>query len=290
MGKVLAASVIDDVRAYLELVQVGVGTKGGAEAVVHVVRQWLGRNLNDTDRVLGMLDFSNAFNCVDRSAFREAVRRVVPSLAPWVDFCYGQDSPLLLGQHSLKSTRGIQQGDPLGPALFALAIHEIVMQTGREVQQRFPDELDFAAFYLDDGVLGGTARAVRCFCDQLMEALSNVGLEMQKAKCEIVPACTNSGTAAKEAFQGFKYNSSGDFKLLGAPFGTPEFCTEHTRKRRRFQACQTHRVPCIYSGNALRFASLRIRPAQFRPPFMQMHWQSSLEISERHSQRSLEQM
>ena len=56
VGKVLAQTIIEDVREYLEPLQVGVGTQGGAEAVVHVVRQWLGRHGGDTDRVVGMLD------------------------------------------------------------------------------------------------------------------------------------------------------------------------------------------------------------------------------------------
>eukprot|EP00973_Karenia_brevis_P060508 8415618-Karenia_brevis.AAC.1 len=112
------------IRDSLEPLQVGVGTKGGAEAVVHVVRQSLGRRRGGRKHALGMLDLSNAFNCVDRSAFRSAVRRVAPGIAPWVDYCYGCRSPLLMDTHRLHSERGIQQGDPLGPALFALAIHE----------------------------------------------------------------------------------------------------------------------------------------------------------------------
>ena len=57
------------------------------------------------------MDLSNAFNCVDRFRVRQAVRRVTPCLAPWVDFCYGDSSPLLLGTTRLESARGVQQGD-----------------------------------------------------------------------------------------------------------------------------------------------------------------------------------
>ena len=85
VSKVLVASCTEDTSAYLQPLQVGVGTRNGCESVVHVVRQWCSRHHTDEDRVLALMDLSNAFNSVDRSAFRAAVRRVAPCLAPWVD-------------------------------------------------------------------------------------------------------------------------------------------------------------------------------------------------------------
>ena len=58
------------------------GSKGGAEAVIHVVRQYLGRLFSSGGEVIALLDLKNAFNCVGRSAFREAIRRVAPRQAP----------------------------------------------------------------------------------------------------------------------------------------------------------------------------------------------------------------
>eukprot|EP00973_Karenia_brevis_P092549 12412956-Karenia_brevis.AAC.1 len=233
ISKMLMATISDDIHAYLEPLQVGVGTKGGAEAVVHVVRQWLGRKQTDSNRVLAMVDLSNAFNCVDRSAVRAAVRRVVPSIAPWVDFCYTSASPLLLADNRLSSARGVQQGDPLGPALFALAIQEKISAARREVMTRYPDELDFAAFFLDDGVLAGTPRAVRLLCERLQHSLADVGLNLQHDKCEVVATSTQAHHVLENYFQNFNFNRTGNFKLLGAPFGSVAFCTEHTRKRRK---------------------------------------------------------
>ena len=79
VGKVLVKEADGEVRRYLEPVQVGVGTRCGTEAVVHVARQWLGRNAQQRQKVLATTDLSNAFNCADRSAFRQAARRVRPS-------------------------------------------------------------------------------------------------------------------------------------------------------------------------------------------------------------------
>ena len=40
-----------------------------------------------------------------------------------------------------------------------------------QVEQQYPGELDFSAFYLDDGVAAGTDRAVAGFCSRLKVAL-----------------------------------------------------------------------------------------------------------------------
>ena len=91
-AKVLLCSYKNTLREYLEPCQVGVGTRGGCEAVVHTCRQWIARNKQDNRKILVKVDISNAFNCVDRSAVLQAVRRVAPELTPFVDFCYKEQS------------------------------------------------------------------------------------------------------------------------------------------------------------------------------------------------------
>ena len=52
------------------------------------------------------------------------------------------------------ATTGVQQGDPLGPVLFALALHPMVLR----VQENC--NLPFHAWYLDDGTIIGDATEV----------------------------------------------------------------------------------------------------------------------------------
>ena len=152
----------------------------------------MGRNRHESTKVLLTIDLANAFNSVDRCAVRQAIRRVLPEAAPWVDCCYGSPSVVLLGTHDLPSQRGVQQGDPLGPALFPIAMHEHILQAIQESQSKFPNELDMAAFYLDDGVRAGSARAVAQVAETLFVSFASIGLEVDTSKCEIIPPVGSS--------------------------------------------------------------------------------------------------
>eukprot|EP00971_Amphidinium_carterae_P222578 4417865-Amphidinium_carterae.1 len=123
VGKMLLPRVQDSVTSHLHPIQLGVGTPMGCEAVAHTVRQWRGRNANHATKALAQVDLSNALNEIDRAAFRGAVRRVCPGLTPFVDMCYGSPSNLRLQNQCIHSARGVQQGDPLGPVLYALGMH-----------------------------------------------------------------------------------------------------------------------------------------------------------------------
>eukprot|EP00971_Amphidinium_carterae_P012302 242029-Amphidinium_carterae.1 len=97
---------------------------------------------------------------------------------------YAQPTNILAGNSVLKSSRGCQQGDPLGPELFALAIQDIVEETTLAVKTVFPQELDISAFYLDDGVFCGSAKAIAMAAELLHDKFATVGLHMNPNKCQ----------------------------------------------------------------------------------------------------------
>ena len=119
-SKVAVALMGSSVRNILEPIQVKVQTKAGCESIIHATRQWTKTFCGDPDRVLLLLDLSNAFNCVSRGEVLSAVRRHFSWMTPWADTCYRHDSNLLVGSSRIQSRRGVQQGDPLGPSLFSL--------------------------------------------------------------------------------------------------------------------------------------------------------------------------
>ena len=98
----------------------------------------------DGDWVLLQIDLQNAFNSVERGAVTAAVSDLFPAAVPWVSQTM-QAAPLLCGQEVLWSRKGVQQGDPLGPLLFALAIHDVVATA--------PGDHMLHRWYLHDGVV-----------------------------------------------------------------------------------------------------------------------------------------
>eukprot|EP00666_Eupelagonemidae_sp_cell4sb_P018063 gene18063-biopygen37043 len=121
VAKCLCDAFRDDARNWLWPLQIGVGVPFGVEIGIHTAAQWMERNSDDPDKVFLKVDFENAFNSVDRVAFLREIRSRLPGLSRWAEWCYGTKSKLTFGGQFISSERGAQQGDPLGPLLFALA-------------------------------------------------------------------------------------------------------------------------------------------------------------------------
>ena len=126
-------------------------TQGSSYGTAIHALAFVGRHAEDPEMGLLLLDLSNAFNCVDRKCFLEQCRQHFPSLAPWAEWCYAEPSRLRFGElPPLSSESGVQQGDPLGPLLFALAIQPIL----RQLKETHGNSgLDIVFGYLDDCVL-----------------------------------------------------------------------------------------------------------------------------------------
>ena len=162
--------VRDDAKRYLWPAQVGVAVPSGAEAVIHIVRAWMGRHETASGKVLVKLDFANAFNRVSRQAVLTAATTHFPGLARWVAWCYQQPSNLRFGATTtIPSAGGVQQGDPLGPLLFAAALQPLA-------QELKTGPLDLAVFFLDDGVLAGDVAAVAAALAHVQQRGESLGL------------------------------------------------------------------------------------------------------------------
>ena len=213
-SKVAVELMGSSVNCILEPIQVGVQTKARCEAVIHTTRQWTKSFCDDPDRVLVLLDLSNAFNCLSRGAVLSAVRRHFPWMAPWADTCYRHGSNLLVGGSCIQSRRRVQQGDPLGPSLFSLAVHPSIVEAVRISEAQYPGDLDYKAFFLDDGTIAGKAPAVKLFLDTL-ERLLDIGLVIARDKTKVVPACSSVQNFTPQDFEGCCWVPDGNFKLLG---------------------------------------------------------------------------
>ncbi|KAG1702407.1 Retrotransposable element SLACS protein [Nymphon striatum] len=192
--------------------QLGVGTRLGAEAAVHSCRRFL-CHIPSSEKVLLKIDFKNAFNSVRRDLILKEAKNHAPEVYPLVYQCYSHKSHLFFDNYTLSSMEGVQQGDPLGPFLFSLAIMELIRSCESELNM----------WYLDDGTIGGEAESVLSDFKKIIAAASDLGLQINPAKCELVifnpikKVHTDISEKFKEITPQIKLIKAEDLTLLGAP-------------------------------------------------------------------------
>ncbi|GKB63474.1 putative reverse transcriptase domain-containing protein [Tanacetum coccineum] len=114
-----------------------------------------------------------------RRLVSKETRARCPSIAPWVEFCYSRPARLYYEDSILWSCQGVQQGDPLGPLLFALALHPLVQKINQSC------ELTLQAWYLDDGTIVGDTLMVVKALDIIRCDGPNRGLFLNVDKTEL---------------------------------------------------------------------------------------------------------
>lgn len=86
------------------------------------------------------LDFENAFKTIWRNKLLGAVQSHLPSLSRWVSWCYGKPSNLQFESAILQFGAGVQQGDLLGPLLFAAALQPLAV-TDAQLAAHLPNNM-----------------------------------------------------------------------------------------------------------------------------------------------------
>ena len=217
-GKCMCALVKDKATEFFQPLQLGVACRAGAEKVAHALRGCIEEHWMDEDFVVLKVDMRNAFNIVSRQAVLDECATFFPELLPWVSWCYGTH-PLLwhpLGQISSES--GVQQGDPLGPLLFALVLQKLVSSLDADEECA---EILLQAWYLDDGALAGTRSAVLRALHVIEELGPALGLHVNLAKCEMFSRQGNTSFPPE-----VRCSLLPNLDILGAPIGDYLHCSK----------------------------------------------------------------
>jgi hypothetical protein len=173
--------------------QYGVGTKNGAEIIIHDTREFV-RNgplpdktsVGGKMRVLFTLDASNAFNSPTRESMHQAIVAYnVPGLLGIFKTAYAQKSTLFIvgsnGELSLTSSNGSKQGETSSGMCFSL-----VVQPGLD-EIRDNHEKSAAKAYLDDiSAMSTDPYAAHLALLALDARLRSKGISLNYKKCEVL--------------------------------------------------------------------------------------------------------
>ena len=185
------------------------------------------------------LDGIGAFDHVQRSAIMQKLLATpeLHSLVPYVRLWYGRQSRFLWTDdsgtvHEIEQGEGGEQGDPLMPALFALAQHDALIAARAKLHK---DDLLFA--FLDDlYVVTTRERAREAFNVVTEEVSSKAGIHTHLGKLRLWSKTGGERPPGFEEFDnevwaGGAETAKRGIKVLGTPRGHSDFVAAHADKR-----------------------------------------------------------
>ena len=151
-------------------------------------------------------------------------RRHLPGLSAWMESCYSCLPFLHLGDDSIRSCCGVQQGDPLGPLGLALTLHPLIERIKAEVPS-----IALNAWYLDDGTFVGTSEDLSAALHIVERDGPSVGLHLNRGKSQLfVP---RESDASRSSLPPDIPITREGFCLLGCPIGPLSFCEKVCQDR-----------------------------------------------------------
>ena len=210
----------------LQPIQLGQGQPCAAEMVGRSLQQSLDGASLLPDWGILQIDRSNAFDTVDRNAVLAGVAQHCPHLLPWTSHSLGAPTRLFSPFGELLSSQGVQQGSPLGPLLFNVAIHRTICEC--------PVDLDWNVWYMDDGTLMGPKAHLEAALQYFQLRFETLGLSINLSKCNLWgPAGSmppSSSTSPFHHVTHIPWSPGSGIVLLGVPIhfpGDPTFLRQH---------------------------------------------------------------
>jgi hypothetical protein len=223
-----------ELSQFLKPLQLGVREPGATEQIVHHVRQEQRRG-----KGVLTLDLTNAFNSIRREAIRKVLYEKLPDILPYFCWAYQGNGRLWYQEDLLALSReGVRQGDPLGPALFAVGIQGIL----EDLNEEFPQVNIYAN--LDDITATGDPEDLVALADRFSELAGCRGLVVNKSKSELfIP----NGESPPQGSEHLRVTSEG-LRILGSPVGTPEYegrwCLQYVQNLKKMMLTRTeHSIP-----------------------------------------------
>ena len=215
-SKVGCAASTPSLALQLSPTLTGVGIQGASEAAIHVIRRYVidhsESGQSHQNRPIVKLDLKNACNTVRRDNLLRVCSERAPQIARLTHLAYSSQSTVLASGNPICSATSIQQGDPLGPVLFAIAVDEVASSLSSEIN----------ILYLGDVTLG--VPTVYVFVDvcRCATELKEIDLEVNTSKCEVInmshpiDELTDLATILASYLLVLKKAEHADMELLGS--------------------------------------------------------------------------
>ena len=147
------------------------------EVTDHAISKLTSNKIESHDReVMVKLCIKNAFDSDRRDIVLDACLDRTLEIDKLAFIAYSKSSSVIASGYSIASSSGVQQGDPIGPHLFTLAVDQIAsgVQSGKNV------------WYLDDSTIGGSTESDLSDVMRCITELKRIGLEVNTKKAEII--------------------------------------------------------------------------------------------------------
>ena len=187
----------------------------------------------DPETVVISVDMVNAFNNIHRAEMFAAVQQSAPALLPMVHWAYGEEAPLHIaeapeGTPTVMSQRGVRQGHPLDPPLFAHTLEPVLDQVEAAWEEA-------PLVYLDDmNIVGKLTPAAGAFQQLCMDGdgVRSIGLKPRPPKCSNYSGAGDKELVAAEAAKLRIAHQVASFTAAGTPLASAEYVSNTGGRRR----------------------------------------------------------
>ncbi|KAL0213783.1 hypothetical protein P9112_005967 [Eukaryota sp. TZLM1-RC] len=170
---------------------------------------------------------------------------------PYFQSTYSKNSNFHFGNSILASSSGVKQEDPLGPLLFCLAIHHILLQ----IQEMFPSLKMIA--YMDDVVIIGDLNIVKQAIVCFKELFTKIGLRLNLLKCVLLSNSPVSTIVDGIEIQAKLY-SIDTIRHLGSFLGNNDEITKKLSERLNSISDKSDRMMTLDIQKHIKFTIIRL--------------------------------
>ena len=216
--KILKQDVIDASGSF----QVCAGLKCGSEAAIHAMREIF--EAESSDAVL-LVDASNAFNSLNRSAALHNVRALCPTLATFAINTYRKPARLfIIGGKEISSSEGTTQGDPIAMGLYSICLQPLISHLSLSSSAR-------QCWFADDASASGTIEELKKWWEELVTEGPQLGYLPNAIKCWLIIK-PEKEALAKTIFEDTDINISTEgHQHLGAVLGSRNHLEKYVEEK-----------------------------------------------------------